>query len=159
MDLLKNMHKNFLERRFLFSFVATLKPLKNMSDVYIARYWLNLDYEQSLFFLGPSSKTPETRKWPRAWLKVGCRPRFSRLATSPLNARARMHSPYKIWRQRETARSLGSILNDNTEQNRMPAEVCVRFFCTLFLSNEAVFPFAYVNHNENRTPVTDQIHF
>ena len=30
-------------------------------------YWL--DYEQSLFFLGPSSKTPETRKWPRAWLK------------------------------------------------------------------------------------------
>ena len=22
----------------------------------------NLDYEQSLFFLGPSSKTPETRK-------------------------------------------------------------------------------------------------
>ena len=30
-------------------------------------YWL--DYEQSLLFLGPSSKTPETRKWPRAWLK------------------------------------------------------------------------------------------
>ena len=30
---------------------------------------LSLDYEQSLFFLGPSSKTPETRKWPRAWLK------------------------------------------------------------------------------------------
>ena len=29
-----------------------------------------LDYEQSLFFLGPSSKTPETRKWPRAWLKA-----------------------------------------------------------------------------------------
>ena len=30
----------------------------------------NLDYEQSLFFLGPSSKTPETRKWPRALLKA-----------------------------------------------------------------------------------------
>ena len=30
-------------------------------------YWL--DYEQSLFFLGPSRKTPETHKWPRAWLK------------------------------------------------------------------------------------------
>ena len=30
---------------------------------------LSLDYEQSIFFLGPSSKTPETRKWPRAWLK------------------------------------------------------------------------------------------
>ena len=45
----------------------------------------HIDYEQSLFFLGPSSKTPETRKWPRAWLKVrdgrGCRPRFSRLAS------------------------------------------------------------------------------
>ena len=63
------MHKNYHERRFLFSFVATLKSLKNMSDVYTAWYWLNLDYEQSLVFLGPSSKTPETRKWPRAWLK------------------------------------------------------------------------------------------
>ena len=45
----------------------------------------HIDYEQSLFFLGPSSKTPKTRKWPRAWLKVrdgrGCRPRFSRLAS------------------------------------------------------------------------------
>ena len=29
-----------------------------------------LDYEQSLLFLGPSSKTPGTRKWPRAWLKA-----------------------------------------------------------------------------------------
>ena len=65
---------------------------------------LSLDYEQSLFFLGPSSKTPETRKWPRAWLKardgrgsfffLGCRPRFSRLAASTLNVRARVHSPY-----------------------------------------------------------------
>ena len=41
--------------------------------------WINLnlmevgrsiDYEQSLFFLGPSSKLPETRKLPRAWLKA-----------------------------------------------------------------------------------------
>ena len=30
----------------------------------------HVDYEQSLFFLGPSSKTPKTRKWPRAWLKA-----------------------------------------------------------------------------------------
>ena len=29
-----------------------------------------VDYEQSLSFLGPSSKTPETREWPRAWLKA-----------------------------------------------------------------------------------------
>jgi len=34
----------------------------------LCRWWL--DYEQSLFFLGPSSKTPVTRKWPRAWLKA-----------------------------------------------------------------------------------------
>ena len=94
------MHKNYHERRFLFSFVATLKSLKNMSEVYIAWYWLNLDYEQSLVFLGRSSKTPETRKWPRAWLKAGCRPRFSRLATSSLNTRVRVHSPYKIWRKK-----------------------------------------------------------
>ena len=49
------------------------------------RLMYHIDYEQSLFFLGPSSKTPETRKWPRAWLKVrdgrGCRPRFSCLAS------------------------------------------------------------------------------
>ena len=64
---------------------------------------LKLDYVQSRFFLGPSSKTPETRKWPRAWLKArdgtvfsfsGCRLRFSRLAASPLNALARVHSPH-----------------------------------------------------------------
>ena len=29
-----------------------------------------LDYEQSLFFLSPSSKTRETLKWPSSWLKV-----------------------------------------------------------------------------------------
>ena len=47
-----------------------------------------LDYEQSLFFLGPSSKTRETRKWPRGLLKArdrrGTSPRFSQLAASPL---------------------------------------------------------------------------
>ena len=31
---------------------------------------IDVDFEQSLFFLGPSSKTSETRKWPRAWLKA-----------------------------------------------------------------------------------------
>ena len=34
--------------------------------------------------------------------------RVSRLAASPLNARVRVHSPYQIWRKRETARSLHS---------------------------------------------------
>ena len=33
-------------------------------------------------------------------------PRFSRLAASPLYARGGVHSPQKIWRKRETARSL-----------------------------------------------------
>ena len=63
---------------------------------------ISVDYEQCVFSLGPSSKTPETRKWP------GCRPRFSRLEASPLNARTHVHSPYRfeIWRKRETARSL-----------------------------------------------------
>ena len=50
----------------------------------------------SLFFVGPSSKTPETRKWPRTRLKArdgrGMTKEisffFSRLAASPLNARA-----------------------------------------------------------------------
>ena len=54
-----------------------------------------VDYEQSLFFLGPSSKTPETRKWVRAWLKArDRRSRFSRLAASPLNARSCVYFPY-----------------------------------------------------------------
>ena len=30
--------------------------------------WISLDHKQSVFFLGPSSKTRVTRKWPRAWL-------------------------------------------------------------------------------------------
>ena len=51
MDLLKNMHKNYHKRSFLFSFV-------NMSDVYIALYLPNLDYKQSLFFLVRRAKRP-----------------------------------------------------------------------------------------------------
>ena len=46
-----------------------------------------IDYEQSLFSLSSSSKTPETRKWLRAWLKArdGRGPRFSRTrACTPL---------------------------------------------------------------------------
>ena len=39
--------------------------------------------EQSLFFLGPSSKTPDTSKWPRAWLKAR-EVRVSRLCRSTL---------------------------------------------------------------------------
>ena len=89
----------------------------------------HIDYEQSLFFLGSSSKTPETRKWPRAWLKLRRRERLppsflasrvsrlasrvSRLAASPLNTRARVHSPYQIWRKGETDRSLYIICHSS----------------------------------------------
>ena len=40
-------------------------------------------------------------------LTISCRPRFSPLVASPLDARARVHFPHKIWRKRETARSQG----------------------------------------------------
>ena len=59
-----------------------------------------VDYEQSLFFLGPSSKTPKTRKWPRAWLKAqdGRGTTRERLAAKPeaaaLVSRARVHYHY-----------------------------------------------------------------
>ena len=55
--------------------VVTLFKLLFTNDRQKAK---GLYYEQSLFFLGPSGKTPETRKWPRAWLKArgrgGARP-------------------------------------------------------------------------------------
>ena len=35
-------------------------------------HW-SLDLEQSVFFLGPSRQTHDTRKWPRAWLYIGAR--------------------------------------------------------------------------------------
>ena len=37
---------------------------------FLAKFTYNLDYERSLFFLGLSSGTCETRKWPRAWLQA-----------------------------------------------------------------------------------------
>ena len=53
-----------------------------------------LDYEQSLFFLSPLSKTCETCKWPCVWLLLDTLTH----ACIPL---------YKIiWRKRETAHSL-----------------------------------------------------
>ena len=64
-----------------------------------------LDYQQSLFFLSPSNKTRENahvRDWRRETGKAqkrdperdslffsGCRPRFSRLVASPLDALSR----------------------------------------------------------------------
>ena len=52
----------------LFTTRQTSKRILITSNVNLP--WSDLDYEQSLFFLGPSRKTPETRKWPRAWLKA-----------------------------------------------------------------------------------------
>ena len=61
---------------FFFLFFYVWKGPKTLTIV-------KVDYEQSLFYLSPSSETRKTRKWPRA-----CR--FSRLFTaSPLDARAR----------------------------------------------------------------------
>ena len=42
--------------------------------------------------------------------------RVSRLAASPLNARARVHSLYQIWRKGETARSLLATASLKKEQ-------------------------------------------
>ena len=57
----------------------------------ISRTRTLLDYEQSLFFLSPSRIEQNARECARAWLEArdgtGCRPRFSLLAASPLDAR------------------------------------------------------------------------
>ena len=58
--------------------ISDLKPWSPKRD---RRAWQA--YEQSLFFLCPSSKTPDTRKWPRAWLKAR-EARVSRLCRSTL---------------------------------------------------------------------------
>ena len=39
--------------------------LKGLFEGNSCLYWESLDYEQSLFFRGPSSKTCKTHKWPR----------------------------------------------------------------------------------------------
>ena len=67
--------------------------------------WSILDYEQSLFFLGPSSKTPETRKWPRAWQKAP--PSF--LVSRGFAAKRSLARACTNWRKTETARSLGAF--------------------------------------------------
>ena len=51
-----------------------------------------LEYKQSLVFLSLSSKTRETRKWPRGWLKA--RDRRGTFLASFIASRARVHSPH-----------------------------------------------------------------
>ena len=63
----------------------------------------HIDYEQSLFFLGSSSKTPETRKWPRAWLKLR---RRERLPPSFLASRVSRLASRSFAAQRSRARAL-----------------------------------------------------
>ena len=67
---------------------------------------LHLDYKQSFCFLGPSSKTRETRKWPRAWLMA--RDAFYFLVRLLLSSTlARAFTPLtKSEEKRETARRL-----------------------------------------------------
>ena len=66
-----------------------------------------IDYEQSLFFLGPSSKSPETRKWPCAWLKARDGPP-SFLASRGFGAqrsRASAHPLLKLKKKRDCPQS------------------------------------------------------
>ena len=51
-----------------------------------------LEYKQSLVFLSLSSKTRETRKWPRGWLKA--RDRKGTFLASFIASLARVHSPH-----------------------------------------------------------------
>ena len=68
----------------------------------LKRQWTipTLDYEQSLFFLGPSSKTCEIRKWPRAWLKAAAL--VSRLSRLPRSTLALACTPLTKSEEKET---------------------------------------------------------
>ena len=80
-----------------------------------------IDYEQSLFFLDPSSKTRETRKWPR--------PRFSRACTLLLNLK----------KKRVSSQSTFLLPLTNGTPFQLPSlELCSLFNCckcTVFLKN------------------------
>ena len=64
-----------------------------------------------------TTRVTEAAKTGEAAALVSCvsrlASRVSRLAASPLNARARVHSPYQIWRKGETARSLYIICHSS----------------------------------------------
>lgn len=77
-------------------FTSNLSPeaVENLKqELSSTKVTLHLDYEQSFFFLGPSNKTRETRKWLRAWTEArdaffffsGCRPRRLSRARSLLS--------------------------------------------------------------------------
>ena len=57
--------------------------------------WCSVGYEQSLFFLGPSSKPLGTRKWPRAWRRreTGEARLFSSRAAALVSCEARACTP------------------------------------------------------------------
>ena len=87
-----------------------------------------IDYEQSLFFLGPSSKTPETRKWPRAWLKVRRRERLppsflaSRVSQLRRSTLARACTPFTKSEEKERLLAVSSqlpLLKKNRESKIM----------------------------------------
>ena len=81
---------------FLLSFYEHCRSFPHWVFIVVCRSKTRL--RTASLFVGPSSKTPETRKWPRTRLKTrdgrsttkeisfffsGCCPRFSRLAASP----------------------------------------------------------------------------
>ena len=90
-------------------FTSNLSPeaVENLKqELSSTKVTLHLDYKQSFFFLGPSSKTRETRKWPRAWLMA--RDAFYFLVRLLLSSTlARAFTPLtKSEEKRETARRL-----------------------------------------------------
>ena len=73
-----------------------------------------LDYEQSLLFLGPSKKNARDMQMTTrgsgyaslfSFFFSGCRPRFSRLAASPLNASARTLPLLNLKKKRDCSQS------------------------------------------------------
>ena len=70
--------------------ISLRRPVKLIFYIYCLLILLclaDLDHEQPLFLISPSSKTRETRKWPRTWLKARDgrgRPLARALACTPL---------------------------------------------------------------------------
>ena len=88
-----------------------------------------LDYEQSPFFLCPSSKTPETRKWPRAWLKA----RDGRGKT--LSRAAALVSRVSRLRRSTLARGCTTLAKSELP-NAAPLLCLTRLCVPFFLTNE-----------------------
>ena len=72
--------------------------------------WISLDHKQSVFLLGPSSKTRVTRKWPRAWL---------------LDARARALPSRNLKKKKDCSHSRISSHGSSVTHQSFPASLFV----------------------------------